>query len=107
MIAGRSAASVARTPVLAAPLDATTPPCHTAARGRHADKSGAETCQTLPMTALPALGTPGHAQTGLHEPCVLLKLGEIVLKGKHRQQFERLLQNNSRLAASDLRVSIR
>ncbi len=59
------------------------------------------------MTALPALGTAGHAQTGLHEPCVLLKLGEIVLKGKNRQQFERLLQNNIRLAAADLGVGIR
>src|SRR5260370_37910562 len=59
------------------------------------------------MTALPALGTAGHAQTGLHEPCVLLKLGEIVLKGKNRQQFKRLLQNNIRLAAADLGVGIR
>jgi thiamine biosynthesis protein ThiI len=28
------------------------------------------------------------------EPCVLLKLGEIVLKGRNRQQFERLQQRN-------------
>src|SRR5258708_35214379 len=59
------------------------------------------------MTALPALGTAGHAQTGLREPCVLLKLGEIVLKGKNRQQFERLLQNNIRLAAADLGIGVR
>jgi len=59
------------------------------------------------MTALPALRPAGHAPTGLHEPCVLLKLGEIVLKGKNRQQFERLLQNNIRLAAADLGVGIR
>jgi thiamine biosynthesis protein ThiI len=38
---------------------------------------------------------------------VLLKLGEIVLKGKNRQQFERLLQNNIRLAAADLGVGLR
>jgi thiamine biosynthesis protein ThiI len=38
---------------------------------------------------------------------VLLKLGEIVLKGKNRQQFERLLQNNIRLAAADLGLGIR
>src|SRR5215475_2494093 len=67
----------------------------------------AKTCQTLAMTAVPALSHTGHARTGLHEPCVLLKLGEIVLKGKNRQQFERLLQNNIRLAAADLGVGIR
>src|SRR5258708_20185069 len=59
------------------------------------------------MTALPALRPASQAPTGLHEPCVLLKLGEIVLKGKNRQQFERLLQNNIRLAAADLGVGIR
>ena len=32
------------------------------------------------------------------EPCVLLKLGEVVLKGKNREQFERRLQNNIRAA---------
>jgi tRNA uracil 4-sulfurtransferase len=32
------------------------------------------------------------------EPCVLLKLGEIFLKGRNRQQFERLLQTNVRNA---------
>jgi len=56
---------------------------------------------------MPALSHTGHAQAGLHEPCVLLKLGEIVLKGKNRQQFERLLQNNIRLAAADLGMSLR
>ena len=59
------------------------------------------------MTAVPALSHPDHARAGLHEPCVLLKLGEIVLKGKNRQQFERLLQNNIRLAAADLGVGIK
>jgi tRNA uracil 4-sulfurtransferase len=43
----------------------------------------------------------------LPEPCVLLKLGEIVLKGRNRQQFERLLQNNIRLAAQDVGVGVR
>ena len=55
---------------------------------------------------MPALSHTGHAQAGMHEPCVLLKVGEIVLKGKNRQQFERLLQNNIRLAAADLGVSV-
>ena len=36
----------------------------------------------------------GTAQQAVGEPCVLLKLGEIVLKGRNRQQFERLQQRN-------------
>ncbi|HUZ54074.1 MAG TPA: tRNA uracil 4-sulfurtransferase ThiI [Streptosporangiaceae bacterium] len=59
------------------------------------------------MTALPAISLSGHAQARVHEPCVLLKLGEIVLKGKNRQQFEKLLQNNIRLAAADLGIGLR
>jgi tRNA uracil 4-sulfurtransferase len=59
------------------------------------------------MTALPAISLSDHAQARLHEPCVLLKLGEIVLKGKNRQQFEKLLQNNIRLAAADLGIGLR
>ena len=59
------------------------------------------------MTALPAISISGPAQARLHEPCVLLKLGEIVLKGKNRQQFEKLLQNNIRLAAADLGIGLR
>ena len=40
------------------------------------------------------------------EPCVLLKLGEIVLKGKNRDQFERRLQNNIRSAVKGLGIKI-
>jgi thiamine biosynthesis protein ThiI len=40
------------------------------------------------------------------EPCVLLKLGEIVLKGKNRQRFERLLQENIRRAVRDLDIPL-
>jgi tRNA uracil 4-sulfurtransferase len=40
------------------------------------------------------------------EPCVLLKLGEIVLKGKNRQQFERLLHDNIRRAVRDIEVQL-
>ena len=65
------------------------------------------TCQTLGMTALPAISLSDPAQARVHEPCVLLKLGEIVLKGKNRQQFEKLLQNNIRLAAADLGIGLR
>ena len=43
---------------------------------------------------------PAAAATGtLPEPCVLLKLGEIVLKGGNRHQFERMLQANIRRRA--------
>jgi tRNA uracil 4-sulfurtransferase len=41
------------------------------------------------------------------EPCVLLKLGEIVLKGKNRDLFERRLQNNIRAAVKGLDIKIR
>src|SRR5580698_10492624 len=40
------------------------------------------------------------------EPCVLLKLGEIVLKGRNRQQFERILHGNIRIAVRDLGVPV-
>ncbi|HUJ06192.1 MAG TPA: tRNA uracil 4-sulfurtransferase ThiI [Streptosporangiaceae bacterium] len=58
------------------------------------------------MTALPAAALTDRDRIQ-HEPCVLLKLGEVVLKGRNRQQFERLLQNNIRLAAADLGMSLR
>ncbi len=38
---------------------------------------------------------------------MLLKLGEIVLKGRNRQQFERLLHENIRRAVRDLGVQVR
>jgi tRNA uracil 4-sulfurtransferase len=41
------------------------------------------------------------------EPCVLLKLGEVVLKGRNRQQFERLLHENIRRAVRDLGIPIK
>jgi tRNA uracil 4-sulfurtransferase len=43
----------------------------------------------------------GTAQQAVGEPCVLLKLGEVVLKGRNRHQFERLLHSNIRAAARD------
>jgi thiamine biosynthesis protein ThiI len=36
------------------------------------------------------------------EPCVLIKLGEVVLKGRNRELFERRLQNNLRSAVRDI-----
>lgn len=59
------------------------------------------------MTALPVSATAEPSFTGDSEPCVLLKLGEIVLKGRNRQHFEKLLQNNVRLAIADLGYSVR
>ena len=41
------------------------------------------------------------------EPCVLLKVGEIVLKGGNRQYFERMLQANLRRALRDAGPSVR
>ncbi len=60
------------------------------------------------MPALPLADrvTP-LAATARHEPCVLLKLGEIVLKGKNRQRFERLLHDNIRRAVRDLGIPLR
>ena len=59
---------------------------------------------------MPALPIADHAMpwqaAGLYEPCVLLKLGEIVLKGKNRQQFERLLADNIRRAIRDLGLPV-
>ena len=40
------------------------------------------------------------------EPCVLLKLGEIVLKGRNRQQFEHILHGNIRVAVRDLGLPV-
>src|SRR5215472_14168530 len=54
-----------------------------------------------------------HAQAGApalpgtHEPCVLLKLGEIVLKGGNRRQFEQRLQSNIRQAMDDAGLAVR
>ncbi len=60
------------------------------------------------MSALPVASHADPDLAGdLHEPCVLLKLGEIVLKGRNRQQFERLLHDNIRRAVRDLGVQVR
>jgi thiamine biosynthesis protein ThiI len=59
------------------------------------------------MSALPVASKADHDVPGkLHEPCVLLKLGEIVLKGRNRRQFERLLHENIRRAVRDLGVEV-
>ena len=58
------------------------------------------------MSALPLTSRGDDQAAALHEPCVLLKLGEIVLKGKNRQQFERLLHENIRRAVRDLGIAV-
>src|ERR1022692_705922 len=106
MMAPRSAGSAVRTSVCRECGGVTQPHCHTWLVTTHGPIA-AVTCQTLGMTALPAISLSGQPQARLHEPCVLLKLGEIVLKGKNRQQFEKRLQNNIRLAAADLGIGLR
>ncbi len=65
------------------------------------------------MTVTPPLDTaapaapPGVAAQVRHEPCVVLKLGEIVLKGRNRHQFERLLHTNIRAAVRDMGFTTR
>ncbi|HLH82238.1 MAG TPA: tRNA uracil 4-sulfurtransferase ThiI [Trebonia sp.] len=53
------------------------------------------------MSVTDPVTVAGMARQGAGEPCVLLKLGEIVLKGRNRQQFERLLHANIRAAVRD------
>jgi thiamine biosynthesis protein ThiI len=43
----------------------------------------------------------------ISEPCVLLKLGEIVLKGRNRQQFERILHGNITMAVRGTGIPVR
>jgi tRNA uracil 4-sulfurtransferase len=50
---------------------------------------------------------PDPGRAGLPEPCVLLKVGEIVLKGGNRHHFERLLQENIRRAVRELDLGVR
>jgi tRNA uracil 4-sulfurtransferase len=60
------------------------------------------------MTApLVAAAAEPDAADARYEPCVLLKLGEIVLKGRNRQQFERLLHENIRRAVKDSGIELR
>jgi thiamine biosynthesis protein ThiI len=62
----------------------------------------------MSVTSLAApAGQGAPARPGPHEPCVLLKLGEIVLKGGNRRQFEQLLQENIRQAMNDASLAVR
>jgi thiamine biosynthesis protein ThiI len=58
------------------------------------------------MSLAPLTATATPAALPLQEPCVLVKLGEVVLKGGNRQRFERILQENIRRAMRDLGVPV-
>jgi tRNA uracil 4-sulfurtransferase len=59
-----------------------------------------------PSPAGPAGPAGPDGPPGPDEPCVLLKLGEIVLKGRNRQQFERILHGNISTALRDTGVPV-
>src|SRR3984885_9756149 len=62
---------------------------------------GGRSWHTGGMSMTDPVTVAGTAEQPAGEPCVLLKLGEVVLKGRNRHQFERLLQLNIRAAARD------
>ena len=57
---------------------------------------------TDPVTA----AQTANLAAAVGEPCVLLKLGEIFLKGKNRQQFVRMQQANVRAAVRNTGVPV-
>jgi tRNA uracil 4-sulfurtransferase len=60
------------------------------------------------MSASPLAAQPAPlAGASLPEPCVVLKLGEVVLKGGNRQRFERMLHESIRRAVADLGITVR
>ena len=61
------------------------------------------------MPVIPSTQNGQHplaAEQPRDEPCVLLKLGEIVLKGRNRQQFERILHGNIRAALKETGIPV-
>ena len=74
---------MAATPLAGQPASATTGTATT----------GTATTGAASAVTAPAAPRPGRAT--LAEPCVLLKLGEMILKGRNRQQFERLLSKTT------------
>ncbi len=61
----------------------------------------------IAVTPEPAATMSQSGHVPRSEPCVLLKVGEIVLKGGNRHYFERILQQNIRRAVRDLGVGVR
>jgi thiamine biosynthesis protein ThiI len=60
----------------------------------------------VPKSPSPAGPAGPDGPPGPDEPCVLLKLGEIVLKGRNRQQFERILHGNISTALRDTGIPV-
>jgi thiamine biosynthesis protein ThiI len=56
------------------------------------------------MSITDSVAAAGTAELAAAEPCVLLKVGEIWLKGRNRQQFELLLERNIRAAVKQTGV---
>ena len=61
---------------------------------------------TRGVPQIPSPEASARPATAQDEPCVLLKLGEIVLKGRNRQQFEHILHGNIRAAVRETGVAI-
>ncbi|MGH3120994.1 MAG: hypothetical protein ACRDND_08160, partial [Streptosporangiaceae bacterium] len=72
----------------------------------HAAAAAAGAAASHEPATMPPPRRPRPAQT-LGEPCVLLKVGEIVLKGGNRHHFERILQENIRRAVRELDLGVR
>ena len=60
--------------------------------------AGPHSWQTGGMSMTDPVTAPDAINRTVGEPCVLLKLGEIFLKGRNRQQFVRMQQANVRAA---------
>lgn len=59
------------------------------------------------MTVTPLSTSADRSSRVLLQPCVLLKLGEVVLKGRNRRRFESMLQNNIRCALGETGIKVR
>src|SRR6202042_664362 len=68
--------------------------------------AGPHSWQTGGMSMTDPVTAPQAIDRTVGEPCVLLKLGEIFLKGKNRQQFVRMQQANVRAAVRNTGVPV-
>src|SRR3984885_9296862 len=77
-------------------------------RRRYAARAsaGPQSWQTGGMSMTDPVTAPEATNRTVGEPCVLLKLGEIFLKGKNRQQFVRMQQANVRAAVRSTGVPV-
>src|SRR5258708_33750052 len=82
-------------------------PCSADRRG---DRAGnvSVSWQTKGMSTMEAVDHGASApEDVVSEPCVLLKLGEIVLKGRNRQQFEHILHGSITMAGRGTGVPVK